>query len=114
MLRVIGGQVSRVRFLGIPDTLASPSRGAVIGFARALFKGAPAEQEGDMNVSSRALRSALVTALALALLLAAGAAHAPAAHAYGRLAQYQIGLSFNCNNTAYCGTDLGGFWGWAE
>ena len=41
-------------------------------------------------------------------------AQAPAAHAYGRLAQYQVGLSFNCNNTTYCGSQLGGFWGWAE
>jgi hypothetical protein len=62
----------------------------------------------------RALKGALITALTLALLLAVGVSQTPVAHAYGRLAQYQIGLSFNCNNTTYCGTDLGGFWGWAE
>jgi hypothetical protein len=27
---------------------------------------------------------------------------------------WQIGVSFNCNNSAVCGPDLGGFWGWAE
>src|SRR5712691_4419462 len=27
---------------------------------------------------------------------------------------WQIGVSFNCNNAEFCGSDLGGFWGWAE
>ena len=67
-----------------------------------------------MRVRSRALRGALATSLVLAVVLAVGTAHAPTAHAYGNLAQWQIGLSFNCNNVAYCGPQLGGFWGWAE
>jgi hypothetical protein len=67
-----------------------------------------------VRIVPRAPRGALVTTLALALLLAVGMSQAPMAHAYGRLAQYQIGLSFNCNNSKYCGADLGGFWGWAE
>lgn len=39
------------------------------------------------------------------------------AQAYGGGAghdMWQIGLSFNCNNKDYCGSELGGFWGWAE
>ena len=39
---------------------------------------------------------------------------APAASAYGRLAQYQIGISQNCNNPSFCGSGTGGFWGWIE
>ena len=27
---------------------------------------------------------------------------------------WQVGLSFNCNNAAFCEDGLGGFWGWAE
>ncbi|TMB79458.1 MAG: hypothetical protein E6J52_02645 [Chloroflexi bacterium] len=50
-----------------------------------------------------------VVALTLALLVAGG----HPAHAYGKLAVWQIGLSFNCNNPALC-QSLGGFWGWAE
>src|SRR2546426_11548769 len=38
----------------------------------------------------------------------------PTAHAYGNTALWQIGLSFNCNNPSFCGTMLGGFWGWVE
>ncbi len=67
-----------------------------------------------MGISSRALRGALAAALALALAVSVSTAAAPTAHAYGRLAQYQIALSFNCNNVALCGQSLGGFWGWAE
>jgi hypothetical protein len=39
---------------------------------------------------------------------------APAASAYGPAAEYQIGISENCNNPDICGPFLGGFWGWAE
>lgn len=40
---------------------------------------------------------------------------APSASAYGSAAQWQIGLSGNCNNPSVCGADqLGGFWGWVE
>lgn len=67
-----------------------------------------------MGIPMRALRCALAASLALALLLSISVASAPSAHAYGRLAVYQIGMSFNCNNTTYCGSSLGGFWGWAE
>lgn len=67
-----------------------------------------------MRVKSRALRGALATSVALLVIFSVAVAHAPKAHAYGRLAQWQIGLSFNCNNVAYCGSQLGGFWGWAE
>jgi hypothetical protein len=53
----------------------------------------------------------------VAVAAAALVASVPAANAdYGRLAQYQITFSQNCNNPAYClgGQDgLGGSWGWA-
>lgn len=68
-----------------------------------------------MRISSRARRGALALALALVVAGSVGLSRAPTAHAYGRLAQWQVGLSFNCNNASICGTDgLGGFWGWAE
>ena len=54
------------------------------------------------------------TTLAAAVLLLAGAPVASAS--YGKLAVYQIALSQNCNNPAYClgGEEgLGGSWGWA-
>ncbi len=41
-----------------------------------------------------------------------------AAEAYGgdgHMDVYQVGVSFNCNNAAFCGSEnLGGFWGWGE
>ncbi len=55
---------------------------------------------------------ALLSSSALALTVA-GAGTVGAA-AYGKAAQWQIGLSFNCNNPSICGSQLGGFWGWAE
>lgn len=67
-----------------------------------------------MRLGSGALKGALALALALAIAVSVGMTRAPAAHAYGRLALWQVGLSFNCNNPTYCGSQLGGFWGWAE
>jgi hypothetical protein len=32
---------------------------------------------------------------------------------YGPLAVYQVAISQNCNNPDFCGSELGGFWGWA-
>jgi hypothetical protein len=59
-------------------------------------------------------KRAVVLALALVASLAAVAAFAGSARAdYGPLAQYQLGISQNCNNPSFCGPDLGGFWGWA-
>ena len=56
---------------------------------------------------------ALVVAVALALSI--GFASAQPAHAYGRLAAWQVGLSFNCDNPTLCASQgLGGCWGWAE
>ena len=57
-------------------------------------------------------------AMAFATLIAGGVTTALPAGAYGNdghMDVYQIGLSFNCNNKAFCGSEnLGGFWGWAE
>ncbi len=36
------------------------------------------------------------------------------AQAYGKDALWQVGLSFNCNTPASCGSALGGFWAWVE
>ncbi len=58
-------------------------------------------------------RVILFAVLTLATAAVIGAT-APGAGSYGNLALYQIGLSFNCNNPAICGSQLGGFWGWAE
>src|SRR5258708_20157942 len=68
-----------------------------------------------MRISSRALVGALAISLALVVVFSVSFSRAPSARAYGQLAQWQIGLSFNCNNVAICGANgLGGFWGWAE
>ncbi len=67
-----------------------------------------------MRISSRALMGALAISLALVVAFSVSLSRAPSARAYGRLALWQIGLSFNCNNVASCGPQLGGFWGWAE
>jgi hypothetical protein len=66
-----------------------------------------------MRIPSRALKGALVTALVVAFVFSIALTHTPSAHSYGSLAQWQIGLSFNCDNPTFC-SDLGGFWGWAE
>jgi hypothetical protein len=52
-------------------------------------------------------------ALTAALVISPGLAAAPAGAEYGPLAVYQVAFSFNCNNPAFCGSELGGFWGWA-
>lgn len=52
--------------------------------------------------------------LVAALMLPAAALMAPHANACGRLAQWQIGISKNCDNPSLCGGGGGGFWGWAE
>src|SRR5258707_12350253 len=68
-----------------------------------------------MRISSRALVGALAISLALVLVFSVSFSRAPSARAYGQLAQWQFGLSFNCNNVAICGANgLGGFGGWAE
>src|SRR5260370_37982676 len=67
-----------------------------------------------MRISSRALMGALAISLALVVVFSVSLSRAPSARAYGRLAQWQVGMSFNCNNVALCGPQLGGFWGWAE
>jgi hypothetical protein len=64
-----------------------------------------------------ALRRSILTVagLAAAAMLAVG--FASPASAYGGGAghdMWQVGMSFNCNNPSFCGTDLGGFWGWVE
>jgi hypothetical protein len=66
--------------------------------------------EGAMNV-----RRILYTGPVLGVLVAGlTALSAPAAGAYGPTAEYQIGISQNCNNPDICGPFLGGFWGWVE
>jgi hypothetical protein len=68
-----------------------------------------------MGVRRRVVRLAVSLATSSTLVLAMSLGSAPAAHAYGNKALYQIGLSANCNNPSLCGADgLGGFWGWAE
>jgi len=57
----------------------------------------------------------LLAALVAAAALAGG--FAASAGAYGGGSghdTWQVGLSFNCDNPSFCGSDLGGFWGWVE
>jgi hypothetical protein len=51
----------------------------------------------------------IVGLVALTTVSGAGAYGGGAGHD-----MWQVGLSFNCNNPAYCGDELGGFWGWVE
>jgi hypothetical protein len=59
--------------------------------------------------------------LVLSVLVCAAAIVVPSALAYGDTAQYQVGMSLNCDNPAFqlcapppAGVGLGGFWGWWE
>jgi hypothetical protein len=58
----------------------------------------------------------MLAALAAAVTLAMGLASS--ASAYGGGAKHdtwQVGMSFNCNNPAFCAEEgTGGFWGWIE
>jgi len=65
---------------------------------------------------SRRLVAVLVSVAGLVIggtVLAAGPAQAYGGD--GHMDVYQIGISFNCNTAAFCGSEnLGGFWGWGE
>lgn len=56
--------------------------------------------------------AALALGVASVLLLAPSGAQATTGN--GGLDVYQLEMSYNCNTTAFCGSDLGGFWAWAE
>jgi hypothetical protein len=61
----------------------------------------------------------IVSALAISVcaafaVVALGNAPASAYGHNGTLDMWQVGMSFNCNNRALCGDQLGGFWGWAQ
>ena len=61
-------------------------------------------------------RALLVLAVLVGIAALAGGLSS-SAKGYGGGAthdMWQVGLSFNCNNAAFCGDELGGFWGWAE
>jgi hypothetical protein len=63
------------------------------------------------------MRRFLLALAAAAAAAALAATFASSASAYGGGASHdtwQVGLSFNCNNPSFCGSDLGGFWGWVE
>jgi hypothetical protein len=59
------------------------------------------------------LRLLLAAVLAGGALVASGLSASPAL-AYGSAAQWQIAISFNCNNASLCGGGGGGTWIWAE
>jgi hypothetical protein len=70
---------------------------------------------GTMRQHWRRLLAALVISVVTTLGVAAvGSAPASAYGGVGSLDMWQVGLSFNCNNLALCGDELGGFWGWAQ
>ena len=63
----------------------------------------------------RLLSSALALGIVGAVAMVVTAAGASAYGHDGQMDVYQIGMSFNCNNRDFCGSEnLGGFWGWAE
>ena len=93
------GAVTLAAGRGSPATVAAPRTAVTLG--------------GIMRRSKGLTALAVWTVSAVMVL-----AFAPSARAdYGGGAAkntWQIGISFNCNNRAACGPDLGGFWGWAE
>lgn len=72
-------------------------------------------RDGGVRAGLRGRLSVLALSALLALSLAA--VTVPTVAAYGNSGgahqTYQIAISSNCNNTAICGAELGGFWGWA-
>jgi hypothetical protein len=60
------------------------------------------------------VRRLLAILAALAAVAALAAMSASTAGAYGSAAQWQIAISFNCNNASLCGGGGGGMWIWAE
>lgn len=58
-------------------------------------------------------RFLLAAVLAAGALMASGLSASPAG-AYSSAAQWQIAISFNCNNATLCGGGGGGTWIWAE
>jgi hypothetical protein len=64
-----------------------------------------------------ALRRSILTVAGLAAAAVLAVGLASPASAYGGGAghdTWQVGISGNCNNPSFCGTELGGFWGWVE
>jgi hypothetical protein len=72
-----------------------------------------------MGKARRILLSVVSSGALIIALFAAGATTA-SAYAPGNIAEYQIGLSFNCQNPVTCVASttnpfgIGGFWGWIE
>src|SRR5437867_10653740 len=63
----------------------------------------------------RMLSAALVLVVVAPVAVFATAMTASAYGHDGNMDVYQVGISFNCNNRDFCGSeDLGGFWGWVE
>src|SRR5712691_5414798 len=62
------------------------------------------------------MRRAMMPVAMVGALMLAGAVLSSSATAggYTSRAQYQTTFSFNCNTPAFCGPNLGGFWGWAQ
>src|SRR5437870_10946801 len=63
------------------------------------------------------MRRLILMAAALAAAATMAVGYASPASAYGGGAghdTWQVGISGNCNNPSFCGTELGGFWGWVE
>jgi hypothetical protein len=68
-----------------------------------------------MKTHLRRIVSALAISVCAAFaVVALGNAPASAYGHNGTLDMWQVGMSFNCNNRALCGDELGGFWGWAQ
>jgi hypothetical protein len=68
-----------------------------------------------MQVIGRRLLASVVPAILVVAALLIPIVTAQPAGAYGSAAQWQVGLSGNCNNPTVRGADqLGGFWGWVE
>ena len=64
------------------------------------------------------MRRVLFVLVLLGASLAIWGGWSSSAKAYGgdgKMDVYQVGISFNCNNPSFCGSEnLGGFWGWGE
>jgi hypothetical protein len=73
------------------------------------------ERGTGMKTHLRRIVSALAISVCAAFaVVALGSAAASAYGHTGTLDMWQVGMSFNCDNRALCGDNLGGFWGWAQ
>src|SRR5437773_418433 len=120
--RLLAGQSlppsGRSATAGWADTGCRTVRCRKLAATRAYGKRNQRTRGGNMKRQlTGALRRSILTVAGLAAAAVLAVGLASPASAYGGGAghdTWQVGISGNCNNPSFCGTELGGFWGWVE